>query len=112
MRRGGGDGGGVHSPIVPKRIPKPKKRRGNFGTTFGTVVPGKTRFPIVHVGTSRKRRAQVLRWLVDALGEEGSRYLAQDAGDRALDVRQRAEALDANCGDPWPAPPTTTPRSL
>ncbi|MBB3724455.1 hypothetical protein [Nonomuraea dietziae] len=59
-----------------------------------------------------ERRAQVLHWLVDALGEEGSRYLAQDAEDRALDVRQRAEALAANCGDPWPAPPTTTPRSL
>ncbi|GAA2769601.1 hypothetical protein GCM10020219_041070 [Nonomuraea dietziae] len=52
-----------------------------------------------------ERRAQVLHWLVDALGEEGSRYLAQDAEDRALDVRQRAEALAANCGDPGPHRP-------
>ncbi|WP_155127441.1 hypothetical protein [[Actinomadura] parvosata] len=52
-----------------------------------------------------ERRAQVLHWLVDVLGEECSRYLAQDAEDRALDARQRAEALAIHCGDPWPALP-------
>jgi hypothetical protein len=58
-----------------------------------------------------ERRAQVLHQLVDASGDESSRYLAQDAEDRALDTRQRAEALATHCGDPQPAPPTTTPRS-
>ncbi|MFI7644356.1 hypothetical protein [Nonomuraea sp. NPDC049400] len=43
--------------------------------------------------------------MVDALGDESSRYLAMDAEDRALDVLARAEALAIHWGDHWPAPP-------
>ncbi|OIK28313.1 hypothetical protein [Streptomyces malaysiense] len=50
------------------------------------------------------RRAALLHRLVDALGDESSRYLAQDAEDRAEDVRAEAEALARECGDPPPAP--------
>lgn len=38
------------------------------------------------------------------LANESSRYLAQDAEDRAEDARSRAEALAGECGDPLPAP--------
>ncbi|MEV0697863.1 hypothetical protein AB0I53_08080 [Saccharopolyspora sp. NPDC050389] len=40
-------------------------------------------------------------------GWEKSRYLAQDAEDRAADARAAAEALAAECGDPTPAPRRT-----
>ncbi|MFF4560656.1 hypothetical protein [Streptomyces sp. NPDC001435] len=50
------------------------------------------------------RRAALLHRLVDALGDESSRYLAQDAEDRAKDVRARADASALECGDPPPAP--------
>lgn len=50
-----------------------------------------------------ERRAALLHRLVDAVGDESSRYLAQDAEDRAEDVRARAEALARECGDPPPA---------
>ncbi|MEV0494447.1 hypothetical protein [Streptomyces atratus] len=49
-------------------------------------------------------RAALLHRLVDALGDESSRYLALDAEDRAEDVRARADALARECGDPPPAP--------
>ncbi|WP_424863999.1 hypothetical protein [Streptomyces sp. MMS24-I29] len=39
------------------------------------------------------RRAALLHRLVDATGDEASRYLAQDAEDRADRVRSVAEAL-------------------
>lgn len=51
-----------------------------------------------------ERRAALLHRLVDATGDESSRYLAQDAEDRAEDVRARSEALAVECGDPPPAP--------
>lgn len=51
-----------------------------------------------------ERRAALLHRLVDATGDESSRYLAQDAEDRAEDVRARSEALARECGDPPPAP--------
>ncbi|MFF2262121.1 hypothetical protein [Streptomyces albidoflavus] len=51
-----------------------------------------------------ERRAALLHRLVDATGDESSRYLAQDAEDRAEDVRTRSEALAHECGDPPPAP--------
>ncbi|MYV47136.1 hypothetical protein [Streptomyces sp. SID2888] len=50
------------------------------------------------------RRAALLHRLVDALGDESSRYLAQDAEDCAEDVRAGADALARECGDPPPAP--------
>ncbi|MER6599729.1 hypothetical protein ACWDBC_08350 [Streptomyces parvus] len=50
------------------------------------------------------RRAKLLHRLVDATGDESSRYLAQDAEDRADGARAGAEALAAECGDPAPAP--------
>lgn len=50
------------------------------------------------------RRAALLHRLVDALGDETSRYLAQDAEDRAERARSAAEALARECGDPAPAP--------
>lgn len=50
-----------------------------------------------------ERRAGLLHRLVDAVGDESSRYLAQDAEDRTEDLRARAEALARECGDPWPA---------
>ncbi|MEU2098715.1 hypothetical protein ACFWGE_21470 [Streptomyces bacillaris] len=50
------------------------------------------------------RRAALLHRLVDAVGDESSRYLAQDGEDRAEDVRAGAEALAQECGDPPPAP--------
>ncbi|AZS74869.1 hypothetical protein DDE74_31590 [Streptomyces lydicus] len=50
------------------------------------------------------RRAALLHRLVDALSDESSRCLAQDAEDRAEDVRARADALARECGDPAPAP--------
>ncbi|MFF2426913.1 hypothetical protein [Streptomyces mirabilis] len=49
------------------------------------------------------RRAALLHRLVDGVGDESSRYLAQDAEDRAEDVRARADALVRECGDPPPA---------
>ncbi|MFE4056709.1 hypothetical protein ACFXP3_10495 [Streptomyces sp. NPDC059096] len=51
-----------------------------------------------------ERRAVLLHRLVDAVGDESSRYLAQDAEDRAEDVRAGAEALARECGDPPPPP--------
>ncbi|MEV0282364.1 hypothetical protein AB0I22_39230 [Streptomyces sp. NPDC050610] len=51
-----------------------------------------------------ERRAALLHRLVDAVGDESSRYLAQDAEDRAENVRARAEAMARECGDPPPAP--------
>ncbi|MEU7028934.1 hypothetical protein AB0A60_19865 [Streptomyces sp. NPDC046275] len=51
-----------------------------------------------------ERRAKLLHRLVDATGDESSRYLAQDAEDRAAAARAGAEALAAQCGDPQPAP--------
>ncbi|MFF3730856.1 hypothetical protein ACFYXM_11170 [Streptomyces sp. NPDC002476] len=51
-----------------------------------------------------ERRAALLHRLVDAVGDESSRYLAQDAEDRAEDARARAEAMARECGDPPPAP--------
>ncbi|MFD5191031.1 hypothetical protein ACFWMU_23245 [Streptomyces sp. NPDC058357] len=51
-----------------------------------------------------ERRAALLHRLVDAVGDESSRYLAQDAEDRAEDLRDRAEAMARECGDPPPAP--------
>lgn len=51
-----------------------------------------------------ERRAALLHRLVDAVGDESSRYLAQDAQDRAEDVRARAEVMARECGDPPPAP--------
>ncbi|GAB1339798.1 hypothetical protein ACE1SV_63880 [Streptomyces sp. E-15] len=51
-----------------------------------------------------ERRAALLHRLVDAIGDESSRYLAQDAEDRAEDLRARAEAMAQACGDPPPAP--------
>lgn len=50
------------------------------------------------------RRAALLHQLVDALGDESSRYLAQDAEDRVEDARARADALARECGDSRPAP--------
>lgn len=50
------------------------------------------------------RRATLLHRLVDATGGEASRYLAQDAEDRADRARSVAEALARECGDPPPAP--------
>ncbi|MFE1190125.1 hypothetical protein [[Kitasatospora] papulosa] len=50
------------------------------------------------------KRASLLHRLVDATGYESSRYLAQDAEDRARDARAGAEALATECGDPRPAP--------
>jgi hypothetical protein len=49
-----------------------------------------------------ERRADLLHRIVDATGDESSRYLACDAGDRAQDRRQRLEALAVHCGDPAP----------
>lgn len=46
-----------------------------------------------------ERRAAQLPRLVDAVGDESSRYLAQDAEDRAEDLRARAEAMARECGD-------------
>ncbi|MFF8717312.1 hypothetical protein ACF07T_38755 [Streptomyces sp. NPDC015184] len=51
-----------------------------------------------------ERRAALLHRLVDAVGDESSRYLAQDAEGRAEDLRARAEAMARECGDPPPAP--------
>jgi len=51
-----------------------------------------------------ERRAKLLHRLVDVTGDESSRYLAQDAEDRAAAARAGAEALAAECGDPKPAP--------
>ncbi|MDX3245401.1 hypothetical protein [Streptomyces sp. ME18-1-4] len=51
-----------------------------------------------------ERRAKLLHRLVDATGDESSRYLAQDAEDRDAVARASAEALAAECGDPKPAP--------
>ncbi|MFJ2900233.1 hypothetical protein ACIO87_35835 [Streptomyces sp. NPDC087218] len=51
-----------------------------------------------------ERRAALLHRLVDAVGDESSRYLAQDAEDRAKNLRARAEAMARECGDPPPAP--------
>ncbi|CAM5385135.1 hypothetical protein [Streptomyces viridochromogenes] len=53
---------------------------------------------------SLDRRAALLHRLVDALGDESSRYLAQDAEDRAEDARAGADALARECGDLPPAP--------
>lgn len=50
------------------------------------------------------KRAALLHRLVDATGYESSRYLAQDAEDRAADSRAAAEALARECGDPPPRP--------
>lgn len=50
------------------------------------------------------QRAALLHRLVDAVGDETSRYLAQDAEDRAEDSRDRAIVMAQECGDPWPAP--------
>lgn len=61
-------------------------------------------------GTSDQRLAYLERWakllhrLVDATGDESSRYLAQDAEERAAAARAGAEALAAECGDAKPAP--------
>ncbi|MGC2998524.1 hypothetical protein ACPF8X_09105 [Streptomyces sp. G35A] len=41
---------------------------------------------------------------MDATGDESSRYLAQDAEDRAAGARAGAEVLAAEYGDPKPAP--------
>ena len=38
------------------------------------------------------RRARLLHWLVDVLGDEQSRYLALDAEDRARRAREIAQA--------------------
>lgn len=51
-----------------------------------------------------ERRATLLPRLVDAIGDESSRYLAQDAEDRAEDLRASAEAVARECGDPPPPP--------
>ncbi|MEU5980397.1 hypothetical protein [Streptomyces sp. NPDC047315] len=51
-----------------------------------------------------ERRAALLHRLVDAVGDESSRYLAQDAEDRAEALRAKAEAMARECGDPPPAP--------
>ncbi|MER6474586.1 hypothetical protein [Streptomyces collinus] len=51
-----------------------------------------------------ERRAKLLHRLMDATGNESSRYLAQDAEDRAAAARAGVEALAAECGDPKPAP--------
>ncbi|WEH43999.1 hypothetical protein [Streptomyces sp. AM 2-1-1] len=51
-----------------------------------------------------ERRAALLHRLVDVVGDESSRYFAQDAEDRAAGVRAGAEALARECGDPPPAP--------
>jgi hypothetical protein len=51
-----------------------------------------------------ERRAALLHRLVDALGDESSRYLAQNAEDRAEDTRAADEALAREFGDPAPAP--------
>ncbi|MFE1405451.1 hypothetical protein ACFW5D_17665 [Streptomyces sp. NPDC058770] len=42
--------------------------------------------------------------VVDATGYEKSRYLAQDAEDRAADARRAAEALAREYGAPPPRP--------
>ncbi|MFF8322919.1 hypothetical protein ACF06V_37925 [Streptomyces bobili] len=49
-----------------------------------------------------ERRAKLLHRLVDAIGAESSRYLAQDAEDRV--AAAGGEALAAECSDPKPAP--------
>ncbi|WP_329449323.1 glycerol-3-phosphate dehydrogenase/oxidase (plasmid) [Streptomyces sp. NBC_01426] len=51
-----------------------------------------------------ERRTALLHRLVDAVGDESSRYLAQDAEDRAEDLRAMASALARECGYPPPAP--------
>ncbi|MEV4182670.1 hypothetical protein AB0J28_14655 [Streptosporangium canum] len=51
-----------------------------------------------------ERRAELLHWIVDVTGDESSRYLAQDAEDRADDQRARAAALAKRCGAPPPTP--------
>ncbi|MFE7111151.1 hypothetical protein ACFU98_32260 [Streptomyces sp. NPDC057575] len=51
-----------------------------------------------------ERRATLLHRLVDAVGNESSRYLAQNAENRAENVRARASALARECGDPPPFP--------
>ncbi|ASY37010.1 MULTISPECIES: hypothetical protein [unclassified Streptomyces] len=51
-----------------------------------------------------ERRAELLHRLVDAVGDDSSRYLAQDAKDRAAAARVRAEAMARACGDPPPPP--------
>ncbi|MEU1076476.1 MULTISPECIES: hypothetical protein [unclassified Streptomyces] len=51
-----------------------------------------------------ERRAESLHRLVDALGDEASRYLASDAEDRAEQARNGAEVLAEECGDPRPVP--------
>lgn len=52
-----------------------------------------------------ERQAALLDRLVDTIGDESSRYLAQDAEDRAEDLRARAEPMARECGDPRPPPP-------
>ncbi|MER8114678.1 hypothetical protein [Streptomyces sp. NPDC094031] len=54
-----------------------------------------------------ERRAVLLHRLVDAIGDEPSRYLAQDAEDRAEDLRARAEAMARECGAPLRTTPAT-----
>lgn len=51
-----------------------------------------------------ERRAALLQRLVNAIGDESSRYLAQDAEDRAEHLRAKAEAMARECGDPPPPP--------
>lgn len=50
------------------------------------------------------RQAALLHRPLDALRDESSRYLAQDAEDRAEDVRSGADASAREYGDPPPAP--------
>lgn len=50
------------------------------------------------------RLPALLHRLVDAVGDEPSRYLAQDTEDRAEGLRARAEAMARECGVPPPAP--------
>ncbi|MDQ0994785.1 hypothetical protein [Streptomyces sp. V3I7] len=49
------------------------------------------------------KRAALHR-LVDATGYESSRYLAQDAEDRAADARAADEAMARECSAPPPKP--------
>ena len=50
------------------------------------------------------RLAALLHRLVDATGDEASRYPAQDAEDRADRAWSVAGVLAEECGDPPPAP--------
>ncbi|MEN8655517.1 hypothetical protein ABCR94_34335 [Streptomyces sp. 21So2-11] len=50
------------------------------------------------------KRASLFHRLVDATGDEASRYLAQDAEDRARDARAAAEAMAADAVIPGPRP--------